>query len=97
MLKRNDGNYCGVKAPPFNYTNRLVVGVKKYNTLLNEEIARVKRLRREWGPIVHGYAERYPAPQYNYVDYVRNKANKKYCCYDKKKVVIRREILSLLL
>ena len=38
---------ASTEEPPFNYTNELVIGVKKYNTLLNDELSRVKRLRSE--------------------------------------------------
>ena len=69
-------DYREVKAPPFIYTNRLVVAVKKYYTLLYEELSHVKGLRREWGPLEHGYAERYPPLEHDYMVYVYQKVNR---------------------
>ena len=69
-------NGVGMKAAPFTYTNRLVVGMKAYDGHVTVELARVRRLKGQWGAVGAGYAERYPE---TWQDEVKKVVNKKYC------------------
>jgi len=69
-------NGVGMKAAPFTYTNRLVVGMKAYEGHVTAELARVRLLKGQWGAVGVGYAERYPE---TWQDEVKKVANKKYC------------------
>ena len=46
---RNAEGYDGVKAAPFNYSGRTVVGVKNFRSRCLEEMRRVKPLKGPWG------------------------------------------------
>jgi hypothetical protein len=54
-----DGKKEGMRAAPFNYTNRKVVGDKAFQVAIGLELERVKPLRNNWGRAGHGYEERY--------------------------------------
>ncbi len=69
--------YRGVKAKPFQYTKRLVIGLKTFNAALQAELQRVKPLGGVWGAADNGYEHRFGA---NWEVKLRSKVNKKYCC-----------------
>lgn len=41
----DEENYEGVKAAPFNYSGRWIIGVKRYNEEKNKELNRVLKLK----------------------------------------------------
>eukprot|EP00732_Lithocolla_globosa_P000473 Lithocolla_globosa_v1_NODE_141_length_5757_cov_121.254121.p2 type:complete len:335 gc:universal NODE_141_length_5757_cov_121.254121:3013-2009(-) len=59
MRKKSDGTFEGVRCPPFPYTGCTVLGIKAYQKAEKAELARVRELGRQWGPVGHGYLERY--------------------------------------
>lgn len=69
----------GRKAIPFNYSGRVVVGVKTYQKLLKDELERVKTLRGQWGKLElgDGYLERYGAALYEVK--LKETVDKKFC------------------
>jgi hypothetical protein len=77
VRREADGSLVGVKAVPFQYTGRTVVGFKTFEQYLRTELNRVKPLRSIWGAVGHGYPERY-GPGYEVQ--LRAEVNKKYCC-----------------
>jgi hypothetical protein len=54
--KNEEGQDEGVRCDPFCYTNRKVVGVKAYETAMNAEKDRVKRLGKISLYLKHAYA-----------------------------------------
>ena len=68
----------GVKAAPFNYSSRLVVGVKAYDGHVTAELNRVKVLKGVWGAEGAGYVERYSNNGDWQVE-VKKVVDKKYC------------------
>jgi hypothetical protein len=79
-MLRNAEGYEGVKAVPFNYSGRTVVGVKNFeSSRCLEEMRRVKPLKVSWGQPGDGYPEKYPPPL-NYMTEVRVVVCKSYCC-----------------
>jgi hypothetical protein len=78
-MRRNDEGYEGVRAAPFNYSGRTVVGVKNFVSRCNEEMRRVKQLKGRWGQSGEGYPERYPLPL-DYMVFVRAEVSKSFCC-----------------
>ena len=59
-MRRTVHGYEGVKAAPFNYSSRWIVGIKNYQSKSNEEIRRVKQLKGMWRKPGEGYPQRYP-------------------------------------
>ena len=78
MLRNSEG-YEGVKAAPFNYSGRTVVGVKNFWVRCLVEMRRVKPLKGPWGQPGDGYPERYP-PLLDFMAEVRAVVSKSYCC-----------------
>ena len=59
MVKQIDGNMHGARAVPFNYTGRVVIGIKSFQEQLRQEYNRVKQVGGCWGARGKGYQERY--------------------------------------
>lgn len=78
-MRRNEDGYEGVRAAPFNYSGRTVIGVKNFGSRCLEEMRRVKQLKGRWGQPGEGYPERYPPPQ-DHMAFVRAEVSKHYCC-----------------
>tara|TARA_B100002003_G_C14141283_1_gene548788 strand:- start:608 stop:2329 length:1722 start_codon:yes stop_codon:yes gene_type:complete len=49
----------GMRAEPYNYTGRTVVGMKRYEEERQNELSRVLPLKGQWGAAGAGYKERY--------------------------------------
>ena len=69
-------NGVGMKAAPFTYTNRLVVGIKRWNAEQDAELVRVQSLGKAWGVAGAGYVQRYGD---EWQDRVKETVNKQYC------------------
>ena len=78
-MRRTVHGYEGVKAAPFNYSSRWIVGNKNYQSKCNEEIRRVKQLKEMWGKTGEGYPQRYP-PSLDYMNFVRAEVYKHTSC-----------------
>ena len=77
MRTNANGTVEGVKAAPFFYTDRFVLGLKEYKVKMQEELDRVKILKGSWGRHGEGYLERY---EENWDLELRKSIDKKYCC-----------------
>jgi hypothetical protein len=78
MVTNADGTKEGVKAKPFDYTTRFVLGLKSYNQQLKAEEVRVKSLKGVWGAQGRGYKERYGEEDWKRK--LKETVDKKYCC-----------------
>jgi hypothetical protein len=71
-----DGKEEGIRAKPFNYTNRKVVGNKAFEIAIGLELERVKSLKNKWGKVGEGYEVRYKE---NWRKEVEKKVRKSLC------------------
>jgi hypothetical protein len=76
-MKNVDDVMVGVKAKPFNYTKRHVVGFKAYELAKKAEVWRVKSLGGVWGADGRGYLERYGVDSWE--EQVERKLNMTLC------------------
>ncbi|KAJ1424247.1 hypothetical protein B484DRAFT_464846 [Ochromonadaceae sp. CCMP2298] len=59
VVEDEDGTCRGVKAVPFNYTGKWVVGIKAYELAKVAEMARVPPLVDSWSCADYGYKDKY--------------------------------------
>lgn len=75
-MKKEGDNFVVVKATPFSYTGRHVVGVKAYDAAVQAELYRVMNLKGVWENR-GGYRGRYPD---TWEREVKKVVDKKWCC-----------------